>query len=106
MQLLDVARLLYLMGLINPQLYLDYANLIILLDQQAEEGPAVPDAVQATELARLTLELPKLIPLMPLIGGQNPALKHRAAVQQMATELLRRQTQMESLGLVSARYRG
>jgi len=88
------------------KLYLDYANLIILLDQQererrASDRPAHPDAVQAAELARLTVELPKLVPLMPLIGGQNPALVHRAVVQTMATELLKRQTQLESLGLNS-----
>jgi nuclear pore complex protein Nup98-Nup96 len=78
---------------------------MILLDQQeqerlANERPAVPDAIQAAELARLALELPKLIPLMPYIGGSNPALVHRAAVQQMATGLLKRQTQIETLGMV------
>jgi nuclear pore complex protein Nup98-Nup96 len=64
------------------------------------ERSGVPDVVQAAELARLALELPKLIPLMPMIGGENPGLIHRAAVQQMATELLKRQTQLENLGLV------
>jgi nuclear pore complex protein Nup98-Nup96 len=64
-----------------------------------------PDPVQAAELARLALELPKLIPMMPLIGGENPALIHRAAVQQMATQLLKRQTQLEVLGLVRLTFR-
>ena len=80
---------------------MDYANLIILLDQQSHDGKAVEDPIQAAELARLGVELPKLIPLMPMIGGDNPALLHRAAVQRMATELLKRQTQLAGLGMVS-----
>lgn len=75
---------------------------MILLSIQAEEGgQTIEDAVQAADLARLVLELPKLIPLIPSVGGENPALVHRAAVQQMATELLKKQTQLAGLGMVS-----
>ncbi|KZT33716.1 hypothetical protein SISSUDRAFT_1122717 [Sistotremastrum suecicum HHB10207 ss-3] len=86
------------------KLYLDYATLMIALDQQAEatraaEPEAVPDAVEAAELSRLALELPKLIPNLPDVGGRNPALLHRAAVQRMSNELAKREAGLKKLGL-------
>ena len=97
-------------GSCSLKLYLDYANIIIILEQQeadclADSRPAVPDAVEAAELARLAVELPKLIPLIPDVVGQDwkqsqgLSLTRRAAVERMSNELARRGAQLESMGV-------
>lgn len=75
--------------LLGFQLYIDYIDCITRIPQlTASSHDAVLDAVEASELERLTATVPRLIQLLPANLSDRENWRHNVCVARMLSKLL------------------